>query len=931
MALNNLGLGFVFTAKDAASRTINRLGRNFQSMEGRATKSLGLIDSSARQLGVGLGIAAVGVLGLFVAFKLAGAAGEFEQGLARTAATMDIATDSAAALLMRTAALDAGMRTQFGPAETANALSIFAAQGFNAKEATTALTPSLRLAQAGMIGIEESTMAMTSALKVFSLDADQAGIVTDRLLKITTKTSLQAKDLQIALGTVGRGASLAKQSLSEMLIMMGLVKNTGVEASVAASSVSRALIEMAKKQKEFRALGVEVTDANGKFRALGDVILDSAAALDSKYTDAAKRAAMATKLFGRFGITAFTAVSEQITNGIKGASGEILKGAEAIQFLRQSMEDAKGTAAEFEAKILATFPGQLRLLKGLFQTLAVVIGEPLARAFKPFILAIRTGVETVVRFIESIPKPIKDLVGGIAVGVLALVSAFGLLLAMKGALILFGVGIAFVGTQILSIMAPILLMTGALAVVGLVIAALVANTQRGKGSFITILKSMFEQGKLIFEGLAQYMEEGKLSGAIEEELDKVKNIVAKTFLGKIIDTFVRLQAMWDGVVTGFKQTIEDNQPVFDSLAASFFALAENLGFVTNSFDHSKGPMDSFMTRGIVIGESLAKAALAIVVAITLVIDVINIVKGIMDSFGITVGDLVLGFIAWKAVMGTIGLIKFVLGITRAIASLGLLKKAQMAYIAAQKLMNTSMLAGSIQLETSGINSAKFGRRLSGLTKGVGLLGVAMLGFAAGQWLDEYFGISDKISEGMAVWTGLIDEQRQLDQASGGRRETRDNENKTLGALSPAARLSAELVTKRARDKAVELGILHAIAVPLGELSSAMRIIADRENLSRRNEDVGRGIVRVDSSTILKPVGEVEGIGSGSDISENLRAAIDKNSDAADRFIGAAKNLRENPPPMVVLLDGELVGRAIKRGQRSTDAGNFVDVTSEAPA
>ena len=91
-----------------------------------------------------------------------------------------------------------------------------------------------------MISVDQSTATVSAALKAFGLEVDQAGITTDKLLRITNLTSLQAGDLQLALGTVARGASATKQSLTEMLPAMGLVKNTGVDVSVAASSVSSA-------------------------------------------------------------------------------------------------------------------------------------------------------------------------------------------------------------------------------------------------------------------------------------------------------------------------------------------------------------------------------------------------------------------------------------------------------------------------------------------------------------------------------------------------------------------------------------------------------------------------------------------------------------------------------------------------------------------
>ena len=52
MALNNLGLGFVFTARDLASGAIGNLERNFMSLDRRVGLGTENIQSAFQQLGV---------------------------------------------------------------------------------------------------------------------------------------------------------------------------------------------------------------------------------------------------------------------------------------------------------------------------------------------------------------------------------------------------------------------------------------------------------------------------------------------------------------------------------------------------------------------------------------------------------------------------------------------------------------------------------------------------------------------------------------------------------------------------------------------------------------------------------------------------------------------------------------------------------------
>ncbi|HMA91691.1 MAG TPA: hypothetical protein VKP30_03350 [Polyangiaceae bacterium] len=54
--LNQMGLGFVFTARDLASNTIANLERNFMSLDRRVGLGSERIQSSFRQLGFDMGV-----------------------------------------------------------------------------------------------------------------------------------------------------------------------------------------------------------------------------------------------------------------------------------------------------------------------------------------------------------------------------------------------------------------------------------------------------------------------------------------------------------------------------------------------------------------------------------------------------------------------------------------------------------------------------------------------------------------------------------------------------------------------------------------------------------------------------------------------------------------------------------------------------------
>jgi TP901 family phage tail tape measure protein len=548
----------------------------------------------------------VGLAGLRGLGELARASGEFEMGMAKVAAISDIATDSTEALMLETTALAAAMKTQFSPKEATDGLAQFAGAGFNATQQANSLVPALRLAQAGMISVEDSSRSMTAAMKVFGIESEQAGIVTDKLLKIANLTDLQASDLALALGTVGRGASAAKQDLDEMLISMGLVKNTGVQASVAASSVSSALLFMANNAAKFDAIGVKVTNADGSFRDFIDVVMDTHTALGSM-TDEAERAATASDLFGKFGLTAFQAVSTQITNGVQTATGEVLKGADAVAYLRTQLGDAAGTAEEFEAKILGTFEGQSKLLKGMGEAIKVSVGKPLLELSKKLIQIMLPLAERFVNFVNSLPPKFKTTLAGITVGVLALTVALGGLFAVASVAKFFGPLFATSLGALTPVVGTLLAIVAAGAAVYATFRLVRNAADRDLGGIGKTAMALWQRLKLFARAIGQLFSRGAIQGDVLSQLLTEEFAGVRKFVGGLIRIGARIKAFFQGLGAGFAEVINKAEPVWTNFKESIFEvvvlLRKLFGTVSSG---AKGPLAEFTARGASVGRVFGK-------------------------------------------------------------------------------------------------------------------------------------------------------------------------------------------------------------------------------------------------------------------------------------------------------------------------------------
>lgn len=919
MGLNQLGLGFVFTAKDLASANMTKLGRSFTSFERTASQSLTRTQVALRQFGIGAGIAIAGALGLGAALNFADKAGKFEQGMARVSAISNIATDSVEATQLRATALDQALNSRFSPTEASEGLADFASQGFTAQQQMQALGPALLLASAGMIPVSDAASSMTSALKVFSLQASEAGVVTDKLLKIANLTSLQSEDLTLALGTVGRGAGLAKQNLDEMLVAMGLVKNTGVDVSVAASSVSSGLIFMAENADEFqKVLGVSVTDANGKFRDFGDVVLDTRDALGSKYTNEAKKAAVVSNLFGKFGATAFQAVSEQL-DAFRDSSGNLVGAREALTMMRKEMQDAGGTAEEFSAKMMNTFEGQKAAMAASSEALQIVLGEPIAKGIAPVVTMVKEGIQSLVRFIESIPEPVKVVFAKIAVGLAATVTAIGTLLALKGAVMLIGSAMGFLGVSISSVLAPLAILVGAAAVAGLVISAFMVDAERSGSGALGSLKDTFARIKLFFQGLVQYFQDGALSGEILADLNKAENEGVKSFLGTVLDFGVRVMEFFDGVREGFKAFVKVSQPVFDEFKTALGGLSESLGFFTGDITEASGaPMKGFQQSGAAVGVTLGQMAVLVVQGMTLIVKVIGGVLTALDMMGLTVSDVVKAWIIYRGILLTITAIK-------AAATIKTL-----AFAAAQALLGkTTAATGRVMGGLRGgmaVMDARMNSMAGTMLGKAGLVGAAGLaGYAFGQWLDETFGLSDGIADLTGDLTGLNDEIDRHNKLAGGVTRKRGLTDKHSAA--EAAKFTAKQRGMSLEQfQEVRIAELRAegFAAEVSDDGSIKTV--GRLDLSGRVHEFGSPSSANAAAMTASAGGTPAVTGGGSQA--DMAKLMEEIRGSDEKMAAALKALGERPTQVAVMIGEEQIATATARAQTNERARAFAPVGAE---
>lgn len=441
MALNALGMGFVFTARDLATGVFQRLQSNISQLSAKSKAAAVAYKKHMAQIKSGALMAGAGMVTLGLMNKASKAYGEFEYTLVSAGVVMRATTEEMVQL--KDAAIQAGIKTQFSPKEATEGLQALGAAGLNAKTSIQVLNPVLDLAASslGQLNVQMASENVVGSLNAFGMTADKAGIVVDKLTRITQMSNFQARDFGVAISQAAAQAKSADQSYSSMLATLGLLRNTNLDASSAATAYREAARRVSgdkRAQKMLAKLHVDALDKEtGKIKDLAQVIAEMQPALAK--LNAKERNLYLTKIFGVRGQKTYNAVMMGYNKLL--AEGKVKAGdyAAAHRLLVEGLDNSAGAAAKTREELLKTAKGQRILLQGSWETFQVMAGETLTPFLLPALKSITWILNKLIKGFKAIPGPIKVFMSyaiGTGAALMTLVGAFKILRGVMGLLTL---------------------------------------------------------------------------------------------------------------------------------------------------------------------------------------------------------------------------------------------------------------------------------------------------------------------------------------------------------------------------------------------------------------------------------------------------------------------------------------------------------------
>ncbi|MEQ8673304.1 MAG: phage tail tape measure protein [Aggregatilineales bacterium] len=304
---------------------------------------------------------------------------------------------------VRLKAMEMGRDTAFSATDAADAMLQLLSSGYDLRETMIALEPVLNLAAAGGLNLGTAADAVTDILAQFRLGAESATDVTDALSAAAGSSSATVGDLIAGFANVGPVASSFGISVDQTAAILGTFSENGIKGAEAGTQLRSMLNNMTRNTDEvqgmWQQLGVSMTDSEGNFRDINDIIQDLNVAMEgmseSERADAIRTLAGS---YGQMGLTALLA-------------------SDGIEDMEAAMAGAASAAEVAEARN-SSFRGVVNQLKSSLEILSItVIGPLVERYLSPLIQRVTEVINQVNNWLMANPQLTEQL--GLVLGVLS--------------------------------------------------------------------------------------------------------------------------------------------------------------------------------------------------------------------------------------------------------------------------------------------------------------------------------------------------------------------------------------------------------------------------------------------------------------------------------------------------------------------------------
>lgn len=632
MALDPIGV--LFTAKDLASAQIQKLDRQFKTLDNTTESVQAKFTKNIKLMGAGLAAMGAGAVMLAPLAVATQRAADLEEVLLDV---RKVAGDG-----VNIAQLNDDLN-KMGPAL--------------GKTSQQLATMAVGAAQLGVTGNDNFNKFVSGASKMavaLDITEETASTVGAKLLNVFELGTGQLENLGSAFNEMANTAAASSEEIiaasfrsAGSLKMLGLsagdvaalntrLVETGLRGDMAGTSLRRAFeMAAAQPQKLAKAMGVSVDEVQRRLGedAMGTILQfsEELALMPNK----AEALGIASKVFGEEGSKAVVRLGSDM---------------ERVNFLitkaNKGFDEGTSLQKEFDS-VTQGFNFSVKQLGAAWDAIVVTFGNQLLPLLTPLIKGFADFFSKLLEFIQ----PFAGLIAKTTAFIGSVLILSGAILFLKGA---FGLLALFAG-KLLIMLAPIV---GIVLALSAAIFLFYKAFQENFGGFGDFVRDMFNKVSLFFRALFDLVTKGEISEALYRQLQDAGIL---EFTEMIIGAFLKVKSFLGGVFDGFMIGIEAMTPGIQMMIGSFMSLGQTImsvfGLSTGKINEANaggesfsGTLMSMAETGRMVGAILGNVFAMFANVITGLVSLINMViegflqlgslaKAFSEDFSGTLGDM----------------------------------------------------------------------------------------------------------------------------------------------------------------------------------------------------------------------------------------------------------------------------------------------------
>ncbi|MDY6957914.1 MAG: phage tail tape measure protein [Halobacteriota archaeon] len=276
---------------------------------------------------------------------------------------------------------EVAQNTKFSATEVAEAAILLGQAGFSAAESMDAIGAVANLSTGTLTSMANSADLLTTAIRAFGLEAQEANRVSDVFASAVNRSKLTIDKLRIAFNYLGPVSNQVGLSLEDTAAGAMLLANAGLRASTIGTGFRRVLQQLVKPTEKMKLLiaatGGDIDKLNPSVNEM-TTVFDELQKILGKNVSEAERSRRAFELFGLRGASVAAAFAQAGAEGFRKMYEEVLR---------------SGTAAQMAEKQMEGLGVMLKNLKDRLQVLAIAVGEGgIADAFRFLIPILRETI-----------------------------------------------------------------------------------------------------------------------------------------------------------------------------------------------------------------------------------------------------------------------------------------------------------------------------------------------------------------------------------------------------------------------------------------------------------------------------------------------------------------------------------------------------------